>query len=381
MIKKVASVLLVLCLIFALLAGCGNTATETTDETTTSSSEETSESSEELFEVTWVSPAALASLDFCWMHVANALGYFEDEGISVNIVEDVSGGDAKYLAAGSADFSATSPSVALSSVDVGANNITAVCNVVVNNFFGIAYNQESGISDWADLEGKTIATLAESFPSLYNPILMAAGVDPETVNYVVYGTAEYEALNSSEADAMGTWLSEYYMCLGMGYDTWGYLSGNDVLPQIANSIWVNNEFAAENPDIVEGFVRAITKAAYFCYLNPEAAADITLQEYPEIDITWDGAVGAVVGNVYGMIGATEEDQAVRIEAHDVGVYDMDTVQQTMDNLYNGGVLSNELTAADYYTNEYVDTTWDYAIVQADSDAYTFGSDIYTEANE
>ena len=379
MIKKIASILLVLCLILALFTGCGQTASDT-EETNAGTSEAAAASSDELFEVTWVSPAALASLDFCWMHVANALGYFEDEGISVNIVEDVTGGDAKYLAAGSADFSATSPSVALSSVDVGADNITAVCNVVVNNIFGIAYNPESGISGWSDLEGKTIATLAESFPALFDPILMAAGVDPETVNYVVYGTAEYEALSSGEADAMGTWLSEYYMCLGMGYDTWGYLNGNDVLPQIANSIWVNDEFAAENPDIVEGFVRAITKASYFCYLNPEAAADITLLAYPEIDITWDGAVGAVVGNVYGMIGATDEEQTARVDAHAVGVYDMDTVQQTMDNLYNGGIITNELTAADYYTNDYVDTSWDYTTVEADSDSYTFGSSIYTEAN-
>ena len=376
--KKIFAIVLALCLMLALFAGCGSK-TGGNDSSANPSSGD-SAPSDELFEVTWVSPAALASLDFCWMHVANALGYFEDEGIKVNIVEDVSGGDAKYLAAGSADFSGTSPAVALSTADVGADNITAVCNVVVNNIFGFAYNSDSGISTWADLEGKTIATLAESFPALFDPILMAAGVDPATVNYVVYGAAEYEALNSGEADAMGTWISEYYMCQGMGYDTWDYLNGNEVLPQIANSVWVNNDFAAEHPDIVKNFVTAITKACYFCYLNPEAAADITLQKYPEIDISWDGAVGAVVGNVYGMIGATEADQKARIDAHEIGVYDMDTVQQTIDNLFNGGIVSKEMAAADFYTNDYVDTTWDYATVQADSDGYTFGSAVYNEAN-
>ena len=374
--KKIFAVSLALCLALALFAGCGSkTGTDAPSKTPGASG-----AAPELFEVTWVSPAALASLDFCWMHVANALGYFEDEGIKVKIVEDVSGGDAKYLAAGSADFSGTSPAVAISTVDVGADNITAVCNVVVNNIFGFAYNPDSGITDWADLKGKTIATLAESFPALFNPILMAAGVDPATVNYVVYGAAEYEALNSGEADAMGTWISEYYMCKGMGYDSWGYLNGNEVLPQIANSIWVNDKFAAAHPDIVKGFVRAITKACYFCYLNPEAAADITLQKYPEIDITWEGAVGAVVGNVYGMIGATEADQKARVDAHEIGVYDMATVQQTIDNLFKGGVISKEMKAADLYTNEYVDTAWDYAGVKADSDGYTLGSAVYKKVN-
>ena len=166
------------------------------------------------------------------------------------------------------------------------------------------------------------------------------------------------------------------MCLGLGYSGWGFLSGNDVLPQIANSVWVNTDFAAENPEAVEGFARAVTRAIYFCYCNPEAAADITFNYYPSIDCTWEGAVGAVNGNVQGMVGLTEEDQLARIEAHTIGVFDMDIVQQTMDNLLSGGSIRTALAAEDYYTNEYVDTAWDYAEVEADADAYECTSSVY-----
>ena len=179
---------------------------------------------------------------------------------------------------------------------------------------------------------------------------------------------------------MGTWTSEFYMCEGMGYDTWGYLSGNDVLPQIANSLWVNNDFAEENPEIVKGFVRAILKAMYFCYKNPEAAADITLNRFPEIECTWEGAVGAVTGNVYGMLGATEEEQAARIEAHEIGTYDMDIVAQTITNLKNGGSIKQDLDPATYYTNDYVDTTWDYSTIDTDAEAYECTSSAYAAAN-
>ncbi|MBP1736285.1 MAG: hypothetical protein H6Q60_166, partial [Oscillospiraceae bacterium] len=362
------------CLIAGALTGCGSSGTSASGSSDSGSGGGTS-----LTEVKWVSPAALASLDFCWIYVADALGYLEDEGIKLSIIECTDGSDAKYLAAGSADFGGFSPAVGLSAVDAGASNITAVCNVVVDNIFGLAYQKNSGISDWSDLEGKNIAILAESFPTLFNPILSAAGVDTSTVNYVVYGSAEYEALDGGQADAMGTWTSEYYKCLGMGYD-WGYLDGNDVLPQIANSLWVNNDYASKNSETVKGFVRAVTKAIYFCYLNPEAAADITLNRYPEIEITWDGAVGAVKGNVYGMLGTTEEEQKARVDAHEIGVYDMDGVSQTISNLYQGGAISQELDASDYYTNDYVDTSWDYAAVQADSDAYQFSSAVYQDAN-
>lgn len=370
--KKAISLLLSAGVLVSALAGCGSSGTS-------GNSGGGSGGDSQLTEVTWVSPAALASLDFCWIYVADAMGYLADEGLKVHIVESTDGSDPKLLAAGSADFAGFSPAMGLSTAEAGAANFTAVGNVVVDNIFGIAYNRESGISNWSDLEGKTIAAAAESWPVLFNPILEAAGVDTSKVNYVVYGPAEYEALNGNQAQAMGTWTSEYYMCQGMGYD-WGYLDGNDVLPQIANSIWVNNDFAQKNPDEVKGFVRAISKAIYFCYLNPEAAADITLNRFPEIETTWDGAVGAVKGNVFGMMGPTEEEQKARVDAHQIGVYDMDIVQQTMTNLLNGGTLTRPMKAEDYYTNAYVDTTWDYAAVQKDADGYQFSSKLYQKAH-
>ncbi len=372
--KRFMCMLLAACLMTGLLAGCTGSAGGS------ASSASPSASGAALTEVKWVSPAALASLDFCWLYVADAMGYLADEGIKLDVVECTDGSDAKYLASGSADFGGFSPAVGLSSADAGAGNYTAVCNIVVNNIFGLAYKKGGSVSDWSDLSGKNIAALAESWPSLFNPILEAAKVDPKSVNYVVYGPAEYEALNSGNADAMGTWISEYYMCVGMGYDDWGYLNGNDVLPQIANSLWVNNDFAKAHPELVKGFVRALTKASYFCYLNPEAAADITLNKFPEIEITWEGAVGAVKGNVCGMIGATTADQEARVSAHKIGVFDMDTVKQTITNLYNGGSISKMLDAATYYTNDFVDTSWDYAAVKADSDGYQFGSKLYTKTH-
>ena len=372
--KKLASLLIVGLMAAGMLSGCGNGSDTSTTESGTEAS------GKNLTEVKWVSPAALASLDFVWMYVADEMGYFADEGLKVNIIENTDGSDARFLAAGSADFAASSPAVALSTVDAGATNIKAIVNNVSSNIFGIAYANKSDVKDWKDLEGKKIAITGEALISIYNPILAAAGVDTSKVEYVVLGNARYEALELGAADAMGTWISEYDMCEGMGYTDWTFLSGNDVLPQIANSLWVNTDFAEKNPDTVKGFARAITKAMYFCYKNPEAAADIALNRYPEIECTWEGAVGAVNGNVSGMLGMTDEALQATLDAHSIGVYDMEMVKKTIANLLAGGSIKQELDAETYYTNEYVDTTWDYADVDADAAAYTCASKVYTEVN-
>lgn len=370
-LKKVTGILLTTALLASMLVGCGGDS---------SSSKSDGKDSGELLEVNMVSSSTVASMDFVWATVAEDMGYFEEEGLKVNVIECTDGSDPKMLASGQADFGGFSPSVGLSAVDSGVTNIQAVCNLICGNIFGFAYNKESGISDWSDLEGKQIAVLSSTFSVIYDPILSAAGVDPATVEYVTYGSSEYEALDSNQAPAMGTWISEYYMCQGMDYD-WEYLSGNDVLPQIANSIWVNTDFAKENPEAVKGFVRAICKAKYFCYLNPEATADLQLSKYPSIEVTWDGAVGSVKGNIKGMLGMTDEEIAACIENKQIGIFDMEIVDQTIQNLVDGGAISQKLDSNVYYTNEYVDTGWDYSEVEEDAANYEYTSKIYKEAQE
>lgn len=365
-LKKVTGILLTTAMMSAMVAGCGNSS---------GSDEQTDEESGDLVTVNMASPTKLASMDLCWVTVADAMGYFEEEGIKVNMIECTDGSDPKMVASGQAEFGGWSPSVGLSAADTGVNNIQAVCNVVRCNMFGIAYNKEGGVTDWADIDGKTIASMTDNFKVIYDPILAAAGVDISTVKYETYGSSEYEALDSNQAPVMGTWLSEYYMCQGMGYD-WGYLSGDDVLPQIANSVWVNTDYAKENPEVVKGFVRATCKAMYFCYLNPEAAADMVLNKYPSIEITWDGAVGAIEGNVKGMLGMTEEEIKECIENKQIGIYDMSVVDQTIENLLSGGAIKEKLDSAAYYTNDYVDTEWDYASVEKDAEEYTCTSKVY-----
>lgn len=367
-LKKACSLALSLGMTAALFAGCG------------SSSSGSTSSEGELTVVNIVTPTAAASLDLAWLYAADGMGYFEDEGIKLNIIESTDGSDPKILASGQADFAGFSPSLGMAAVDSGAANVKAVANVVAYNHFGLAYNKDSGISSWADIEGESIGFLSDTGSVIYDPILAAAGVDPSTVTYINYGSSEYEALDSGQVNVMGTWLSELYMCEGMGYD-WGYLSGDEVLPQIANSLWVNTDYAEKNPEIVKKFVKATIKGIYLMYLNPEAVADIILARYPSIEMSWDGAVGSVSGNLSAMLGMTDEEKKSVIDSNSIGKFDMDKVQATMQNLYDGGATTTLYTAEDYYTNEYLPDSIDYDSIKEDSDAYEFKSDIYKEANE
>lgn len=372
--KKVISLLLTLALGAACIAGC----TSESGESSTSPSE--SSAKDGLTKVTFVSPTALESYDYLAIYVGKYLGYFEDEGLDVELVEQTGTDDMKMLASGTAQFAYPSPGVMWSCIDAGITDVQAICNYDSIMIFGIAVNADAGIESFSDLKGKDVALATESWSSLLAPILNGAGMETTDVNLVTYGDGRYEAVASGSAPALGTWLSEYCQLVGQGYN-FEYLDGNTVAPQVSNSLCTSKTFMESDPETVQKFVNAFTKSMYFCYCNPEAAADITLLTCPNLEIEWEGALGAAEGDIKQIFGITEEDMEKTIE-YGIGKFDDTLCQNAVDHLYEAGTISNQYTATDYYTNEFVDEiSWSKEDVEADAAEYECSSKQYLESAE
>ncbi|MDR0875470.1 MAG: ABC transporter substrate-binding protein [Clostridiales Family XIII bacterium] len=360
------------------LAGCGGGGGSTSSDKG-SGDADTGTANSGLKKVTFVGPVALDSFDQVALFAADYLGYFEEEGIDIEFVEQLGTDDVKMVAAGTAQFSYPSPGVFMSSLDAGVDNVTAICSYCSIQIFGVAYNKDSGISDWSDLEGKQMALGSEAWTPLYTPILFKAGLDPEQIEMISFGAGRFEACASGQTPTLGTWLNEYYQLLGQGYD-FGYLDGNQVAPQLSNTLITSNDIIENDPDLVRSFIKAFAKGQYFLYLNPEAAADITLYTRPDLKIDWEGAVGAAKGTNEMELGRTEEEQKARVEKG-IGYMDLAYAQNAADNLLAAGAISKAIDASQYYTNEFVDPSWDKAPVEEDAANYEFVSAIYLDAHK
>lgn len=355
------------------LAGCSGASSSKGSSSSTTGAGLT-KTSDGLTQVSFVSPTALQSYDYLAIYAADKLGYFKQEGLSIKYIEQTGTDDVKMIAAGKAQFGYPSPGVFMSSIDAGVTNVKAIANYDSIQIFGIAVNRSSGIKDWKDLKGKNLASYNESWSSLISPLLSKEGMSTKDVNIVSYGTGRYEATASGKAPALITWLSEYYQLVGQGYK-FDYLDGNKVSPQVSNSICTSDEMIKDHPDVVKKFVRAMTKAMYFCYLNEEAAADITLLTCPNLEIDWQGALGATKGDVMQIFGTDDAAQKATIAAG-IGKFDMTMTQNAADNLLKSGTLSKKITSSTYYTNNYVDTSWDKTTVEQDAKAYQCSSKQY-----
>lgn len=373
-IKKIIGAALAVALVASSFSGCGGAASSGV-----TSANGTTKTADGLDQVTFVSPTALESFDYLAIYAGQKLGYFKDEGIDLKLVEQTGTDDMKMLASGQAQFAYPSPGVMWSCIDAGITDVKAICNYDSIQIFGIAVNKNAGISSFADLKGKNIAIATESWAPLLAPVLSSAGLSTKDVNMVTYGDGRYEAVGSGSVPALGTWLSEYTQLVGQGYDL-DYLDGNQGAPQVSNSLCTSKEVMESNPDLVQRFVNAFTKSMYFCYCNPEAAADATLLACPNLDIDWKGALGAAKGDVQQFFGISEEDQKNTINAG-IGKFDDTMCQNAATNLYKAGTVSKEYKAADYYTNEFSEKiSWDKTKVEQDAKDYKCTSPQYKKAN-
>ncbi len=382
--KKFLAFALAAALSFSAMTGCSSKKEEpATTPAEDQKEEEPADAEKEdgdkaLDKVTFVVPRGLECMDDMALWSAVAMGYFEEEGIEFDMQQAFGTTDIKMIATGQADFGYPSPNLILSSIQEGLP-VKAVSAADSINIFGMAVKSDSGIKDWADLKGKTIALGDAAWETIAAPTVTAAGLDPATdLEYIVAGDTRYQMVAEGKIDALFTWISEYEQLKGQGFD-FIYLDGNEVLPVLANPVITNQELIDNNPELITRFVRAMMKGLYFVKCNPEAAADITLNKFPSIQITWEGALGCAEGRNQQAFGTNEETTKEILDAG-IGIMSEDKWKTVIEWAQKVGVITEEIPADQVFTNDFVDTTWDRAEVEADAAAYECTSEVYKAAH-
>ena len=121
------------------------------------------------------------------IYVAQEKGYFEDEGLKVNIIEP---GDnntsAALVAAGKGNFGVSyQEDVTYARAAEEPMPIKAIATIIQHNTSGFASLKDSGIESPADFEGKTYAGWqSPSEEAVIQAVMKAAGADPSTLTIV-----------------------------------------------------------------------------------------------------------------------------------------------------------------------------------------------------
>lgn len=223
------------------------------------------------------------------LYVASEKGYFEEEGLEVEIVQPPEDGATVLVASGKAQFGMSfQDSMAPALTGENPLPITAVAAVIQHNTSGIISRQGEGIDGPKGLEGKKYATWnAPIEKAMVKSAVEGSGGDFSKVQLIPSTvTDEVTALKSKSVDAI--WI--FYAWAGiktevenLKTDYFAFADLNPVFDYYTPVIIAGNGFLKKEPETARAFLRALKKGYEDAIKDPEEAAEILLKAAPELD--------------------------------------------------------------------------------------------------
>lgn len=218
------------------------------------------------------------------LYLAQAKGYFKDEGIKVALLEPNDPSDVtEIIGSGKVDlgFKAMIHTLAAKARDYP---VLSIGSLLDEPFTGVVYLKDSGITtDFRSLKGKRIGYVGEFGKIQIDELTSHYGLTPADYTAVRCGMNVSKAIINGDIDA-GIGLENVQM---VELEEWLAAQGRprsdvqmlriDELAELGcccfcSILYIGNErFISENPDKVRAFLRATKRATDFVLAQPDAA--------------------------------------------------------------------------------------------------------------
>ncbi|MSU90800.1 PhnD/SsuA/transferrin family substrate-binding protein [Rhodobacteraceae bacterium 2CG4] len=213
------------------------------------------------------------------MWAAIGEGYFEEEGLNIDVqAVDGSSQVLQAMSAGQAQIGAPGPGPVLGARARGID-VVFIYNLYPKSVFGLLVKSDSGYATPTDLKGKVIGvgTADGAEVSFARAILNDAGME-EGTDFTFLpvgdgGTAAVAFLRG-DVDAYAGAVSDAAILANRGLEL-TEITPEEYLAYFGNGYAVLADYMAENPEVVEGFGRALVKGMRFISdpANEETALD------------------------------------------------------------------------------------------------------------
>ena len=287
----------------------------------------------------------VANTNHTGMYVALDQGYYEEEGLKVNIVEPTEGATASLVAVGKGDFGISyqeDVTVALTSED--PLPIKAIAAVIQHNTSGFAAYKDKGIRSPKDFEGKTYEGWGgPGEEAVLKAVMTQAGADFSKLNLVISDGSGFEALKD-KVDIM--WFYEAWDSVKCELNDFpiSYMPVRDLderLDYYTPVIIAGNQVLEEKPEMVKKFLAATSRGYGFAMEKPEESAEILHKYAPDYSLEMLTMSQKYLADKY----AEDADHWGEMKDR---VWDNYT-----EFMVEYGVIQEAIPAAECYTNEFL----------------------------
>jgi NitT/TauT family transport system substrate-binding protein len=315
---------------------------------------------EPLKKITYAVATADLNIGYPYATLAKALGYFEQEGLDVDVVPGQSSATvAQLLLSGRADVGLAQPDPVM--IQRANNRIPlvsfyAVCRRGTNRF---VVNPDSTIQSVRDLKGKKVGVndLGSGGVTYLRARLKEAGMSPNDVQLMTvgYGTPFFEALKNHNVDVEVSFTGGIARQQMAGYAVRTLPITPEEMNQYSYNLFATQSFMDKDPDVIAKIGRATAKATVFLMTNPEAAVRVFWKQYPDRapkDIKNPKALQTDLAIIEAEIREMAADELpVNFKW---GSQDAATFGKIQGYLQDAGQISKPIAPADFFTNTFAD---------------------------
>lgn len=270
------------------------------------------------------------------IYVAKNRGYFDEEGLDVEIVQPADGTAEGAIGTGQAQLGISYQDYIAAAYDAGNTGLTAVAAVIQHNTSGIMSREEDGITSASKMAGHVYATWDMPVEqATIKQVMESDGGDFNQLQMVAYSVDdEVAGLKANMFDCV--WVYEGWAVQNAKVQDYpvNYFAFKDmdaVFDFYTPVIAANNDFCAQSPDVVRAFLRAAKKGYEFAQSNPSEAAQILCDEVPELDAELVAASADYLADQYTADAASwGEIDAERWSAYFQWLNDNSLVESALD---------------------------------------------------
>jgi ABC-type nitrate/sulfonate/bicarbonate transport system substrate-binding protein len=219
--------------------------------------------------------------------VAKELGYFEQEGINLAILEPTDPSDVTELVGtGRADMGLKAMIHTIAG-RVRGFPLKALGMLLDEPPTGLLYsNKDNSISSVQDLKGKRIGYVGEFGKYILDDLLRKNTVNPADVKTVRVGMKVPDALAAGAIDAgIGLGNCQLIEVENDGVDT-GFLKFEESMGIhccFCSVLYIANEkFLKEKLELAQGFIQAVKRGTDFAHLKPDEAFEVLCNALPRL---------------------------------------------------------------------------------------------------
>lgn len=226
------------------------------------------------------------NIQFAPLYVAVEKGYFAEEGITIQFDYGWETDLLKLVGSGDLQFAIASGDQVILARSQGLP-VLYVLNWYRRFPVCVLSLAEAGIDGPADLAGRQVGTPV-TFGASYigwRALLEATGIEEIDVELISIGYTQVPALTEGQVDAAICYaMNEPVQLRVEGYDV-DVIYVADYINLVSNGLITNDATARDQPELVQGMVRATLRGLAYTFEHPDEAFEISGRHVPELATT------------------------------------------------------------------------------------------------